>query len=511
MSNKTNTKSGADVLLENPTYELLFALNELTLKMSSTVRQFATCILSAFFVVGLLLIVPAMMQTAAAYVWAAQVRKEAKWKLKPSQGIGDPKRKSLTEEEELQRRCSTQDRTLFLYRLLACSASLLVLIFSTLPQLVIVVAKPPGSNSIDQKWGWCQALVYADSATRCFASYFIVVPFLLMFWNYMFSEIIPRQNLLTDNIFMVILKSSLPIALFSFFAPIALIVHQYVKAEYNGELVCQADLDWYIAFFYYDFVVTRVIPAFIIIVIGAGFLKWLPRDDYGVFYEPGIFLAFATPHIICELVIHIYHRGHWLRYLVQSNFCDFMLIFYAVYHMSFSSTFVLATFRSVFSEIREEIRRRQRFFMDDEPTEINQQQEDGTSHGKKRRARMIHGLQKQFSVAYRWKPDFTEEETRTVSANPASVIPDTATDSSQSDEDQDGIGAQNRSRKKGNKNEVDDAQLHYAILQRSAFLKRQSKPMTSLQPKVQIPNQYVIPASHDVKARLMHGYSGDEN
>ncbi|KAF8564837.1 hypothetical protein P879_01222 [Paragonimus westermani] len=466
----------------DPVYELLEALVLMSTSVTHPVRQFVTCLLSGFFVVGILLIVPALMQTAAAYVWAAQVRKECNIHVRTldatrksiAQATGtrvEPGDVTQAEVQTVRKLLSKQDRTLFLYRLLACCASLFVLIFSTLPQLVIAIAKPTSATAIDKMWGWCQAFVYADYSTRCLATYLIVVPFGLMYWNYFFSEIVPRYNLLTDNVFRVILLAAIPIAMFSFLVPIPLVAQQFRQAVNEFGVQCDSTPNALVTALYYDFAVTRVIPVILVIGIGSGFLRWLPRSDYGVFYEPGIFILFVLPHMLCELIIHICHRAHLLHYLVGTNFSNFMLLTYSFYHMSFSSTFVLATMRSVVAEIREEMRRRQFFFLGDLPDEVEENAPD--FHGTKRRTNLIHGLQKQFSVAFRWKPDFTEEETRIIINNPiASALPEGRGDVVDSVEEviplREGISAE-----EGKQGKVDDAVLHYAILQRSAHLKKQ--------------------------------------
>ncbi|CAH8530330.1 unnamed protein product [Dicrocoelium dendriticum] len=476
MQNKTN-----ELIAYDPVYELIGALFEMTMMVTTPVRQFVTCLLSGFFVVGLLLIIPALLQTAAAYVWAAQVRKESNIRIGQLSSSTEPNQYSITDcsaqcetsnmtkdQENMARKLlSKQDRTLFLYRLLACCASLLVLIFSTLPQLVLAVAKPASQKNIDQMWGWCHAFVYADYSTRCFATYLIVIPFGLMFWNYLFSEIVPRQRLLTDNVFSVILYSSIPIALFSFLVPIPIVARQFTRMVTDDGLLCNAAPDGLVAAIYADFVLTRIIPAMCVIGIGAGFLRWLSRGDYGVFYEPGIFFLFLIPHVFCELLIHICHRAHLLHKLVEPHFSNFMLITYSCYHMSFSSTFVLATLRSIVSEVREEMRKRQLIFLEETPEENSVH-----LHGTKRRTNLIHGLQKQFSVAFRWKPDFTEEETQTIINSPVAVLSGElmhqlrpTVETLECDE--------STSANPVDDNSPDNVALHYAILQRSVGLKRQ--------------------------------------
>ncbi|VDP66042.1 unnamed protein product [Echinostoma caproni] len=419
------------------------------------------------------------MQTAAAYVWAAQVRKEAvsRSEVRATQTGGSHKSSRSNKQKYVNdgQRLSKQDRTLFLYRLLACCASLLVLIFSTLPQLIIAVARPISSNSIDTLWGWCHVVTYTDASTRCFVTYLIVVPFGLLFWNFIFGEILPRPHLLTDNVFAVILRASIPIALFSFITPIPMVAKRFVPQYEEGLTKCGGSPDGVLFTLYYDFIVTRVIPVICIIIIALGFLRWLPRNDYGVFYEPGIFTVFSLPIILCESVIHVYHRIGIVDKLVEPNFSNFMLITYAVYHMSFSSTFVLATLRSVVSEIREEMRKRQLFFLGETGEEAEQEAE--RIHGTKRQTDMIHGLQKQFSVAFRWKPDFTEEESRTFSISPIERLSMGASnvDNTEASYRHDSAERTDIDEPNGKQVPVDDAVLHYAILQRSAHLKQQSR------------------------------------
>lgn len=475
-----------ELLTHDPVYELIGALFEMTMMVTTPVRQFVTCLLSGFFVVGLLLIIPALLQTAAAYVWAAQVRKESNIRIGQLSSSTEQSRCSVTDRgarcvtpnmtadqaNKARKLLSKQDRTLFLYRLLACCASLLVLVFSTLPQLVLAVAKPASYSTIDQMWGWCHAFVYADYSTRCFATYLIVIPFGLMFWNYLFSEILPRHHLLTDNVFSVILFSSIPIALFSFLVPIPIVARQFTRMVTDDGLLCNASPDGLVIAIYTDFAITRFIPAICVVGIGAGFLRWLSRGDYGIFYEPGIFFLFLLPHVFCELLIHIYHRAQVLDKLVEPNFSNFMLITYSFYHMSFSSTFVLATVRSIVSEVREEMRKRQLIFLD----EVSEENQENTIHlhGTKRRTNLIHGLQKQFSVAFRWKPDFTEEETRTIINSP--VTGELKHQQEQFLEVHE-CGESTSTNQIG-ENLPDDVALHYAILQRSVHLKTQGGTST---------------------------------
>ncbi|CAH8842199.1 unnamed protein product [Trichobilharzia szidati] len=484
--------------------ELIYGLHEILQGVSPTCRQAATLFLSGFFVVGVLLIIPALMQTAAAYVWAAQVRRES---VTPTQlqqcKTNKPNTNSVNvQRQATKRRLPKQDRTLFLYRILACTGSLLVLIFSTLPQLVIAVAKPPIPDSIDKRWGWCHAFVYADHVTRCFASYLIVVPFLLLFWNFLFSEIIPRHHLIMRNVFEVILKSSIFIALFSLCMPIPMVIRQYEKVcPSKNFCTCGPTIHGVATFLYYDFVITRIVPAVFIIFISIGFLRWLPREDYGVFYEPAIYLALTIPVVLCEVIIHIFHRAHIIKKLANVNFCNFMLLSYSLYHTSFSCTFVLATLRSMLSEIQEERRKRSMLFYDEN---VDSAQQSGgvrassssrrnknlvnsgvgkanntkdQMHGTKRRTNLIHGLQKQFSVAYRWKPDFTDEETDFIAGQMEELSMDQSTNqntfnnSNNNDPNLLDINMLNETGEQC----TDDAMLHYAILQRSASLKRKEQ------------------------------------
>nr|CAH8842946.1 unnamed protein product [Trichobilharzia regenti] len=487
--------------------------------MSSSRNTF----LIRIFVVGVLLIIPALMQTAAAYVWAAQVRRES---VTPTQlqqyKTNKPNTNSINAQRQgRKRRLPKQDRTLFLYRILACTGSLLVLIFSTLPQLVIAVAKPPIPDSIDKRWGWCHAFVYADHVTRCFASYLIVVPFLLLFWNFLFSEIIPRHHLIMRNVFEVILKSSIFIALFSLCMPIPMVIRQYEKVcPSKNFCTCGPTIHGVATFLYYDFVITRIVPAVFIIFISIGFLRWLPREDYGVFYEPAIYLALTIPVVLCEIIIHIFHRAHIIKKLANVNFCNFMLLSYSLYHTSFSCTFVLATLRSMLSEIQEERRKRSMLFYDENvdtgqqsggggggvrspppsssssasrrnKTLVNSETGKANStkdqmHGTKRRTNLIHGLQKQFSVAYRWKPDFTDEETDFIAGQIEESSMDQSTNQNTFNNSQINNNNNNNNSNDPNLLDVnmsnetgeqctDDAMLHYAILQRSASLKRKNK------------------------------------
>ncbi|CAH8518982.1 unnamed protein product [Schistosoma rodhaini] len=497
-NNNSSSETKSDKIIQTTASidELIYGLYHITMEISPTCRQAATLFLSGFFVVGVLLIIPALMQTAAAYVWAAQIRRES---VIPTQLQQSKKNQSISknnsnkiQKQIRKHRLPKQDRTLFLYRILACTASLLVLIFSTLPQLVIVVAKPQIVDSIDKRWGWCHAFVYADHVTRCFASYLIVIPFFLLFWNFLFSEILPHHHLIMRNVFEVILKSSIIIALFSLCIPIPIVIRQYERMCTSNKIcLCGPTMHGIATFIYYDFVITRIIPAIFVIFISIGFIRWLPREDYGVFYEPTIFLAFMIPHVLCEVIIHIFHRAHIINKLINVNFSNFMLLSYALYHMSFSCTFVLATLRSMLSEIQEERRKRSMLLYDETTYDSSKQQSSSSRnkttiriadnnnttnqmHGTKRRTNLIHGLQKQFSVAYRWKPDFTDEETGFISGQLDELSMEQSTNqniSSINDNESNAFDIENETNEKC----TDDAMLHYAILQRSASLKRKEQ------------------------------------
>ncbi|XP_018650107.1 hypothetical protein Smp_128760 [Schistosoma mansoni] len=292
-NNSSETKSDKIIQTTASIDELIYGLYHITMEISPTCRQAATLFLSGFFVVGVLLIIPALMQTAAAYVWAAQIRRES---VTPTQLQQSKKNQSISknnsnkiQKQIRKHRLPKQDRTLFLYRILACTASLLVLIFSTLP--------------------------------HC--------------------------------------------------------------------------------------------------------------------------------------------------------------------------TFVLATLRSMLSEIQEE-RRKRSMLLYDETTHDSSKQQSSSSrnkttiriadnnnttnqmHGTKRRTNLIHGLQKQFSVAYRWKPDFTDEETGFISGQLDELSMEQSTNqniSSINDNESNVFDIENETNEKC----TDDAMLHYAILQRSASLKRKEQ------------------------------------
>ncbi|KER33820.1 hypothetical protein T265_00478 [Opisthorchis viverrini] len=468
---------------ESQTETLIDAVSRMTQLVTAPARHLVTCLLSVFFVVGILLIIPALFQTAAAYVWAAQSRKVANIRIQPIRNPNAQKRSSNKDGRdecevpgtltglEARKLLSKQDRTLFLYRILACSASLLVLVFSTLPQLVFVVAKPISDTTIHRQWGWCHAIVYADLVSRCFATYLVVVPFGVVFWNFIFSEVVPRRHLLTDNVFQVILQAAIPISAFSTLLPILLIAKQYVPTPVEKLIFCGLNEPWYLAFIYYDFIVTRIVPCVCIMIIAAGFLRWLSRSDYGIFYEPGLFILFLLPLCCCEVVIHVCQHAGVLKVITEPIFSSILLVCYSIYHMSFSCTFVLATMRSVIGEIREEMRRRQFFFLGEhELAEVVGEEESGM-HGTTRQTRLIQGLQKQFSVAFRWKPDFTEEETRTVINNPTDFLGNDHEEPGRCPPRQ-GPDKSSRMKSEQNVSRVDDAILHYEILQHSAHLKK---------------------------------------
>ena len=70
--------------------------------------------------------------------------------------------------------------------------------------------------------------------------------------------------------------------------------------------------------------------------------------------------------------------------------------------MSFSSTFVLATLRSVITEILHERKARKRFLLGEQP-------KDDTGRND-RRSNVMIGLQRQFSVVFRWRSECAEDE-----------------------------------------------------------------------------------------------------
>ncbi|VDM31720.1 unnamed protein product [Hydatigera taeniaeformis] len=293
-------------------------------------------------------------------------------------------------------------RTLFIYRILACVASLLVLLCSTLPQLVLAVANPPREGNIDQLWGWCHTFVYMDHTTRSFATYLIVVPYVLFFWDFLFSEVVPRRRLVMQHIFRGVLMSALPIALFSSLIAVPLVAFRYERLWNGTHDVCHSSISGTKTFLAFDFAVTRVAPMLIIIVVTSAFLIWLPRHHYGVFYEPLTFLFLMAPVVFVEATIYIACYMDVVHYLFNEHFANVLLIFYAFYHMSFSSTFVLATLRSVVTEIRRERKARKQFLSGEEPR--------GDERRNARRSNVMHGLQRQFSVVFRWRSECAEDE-----------------------------------------------------------------------------------------------------
>ncbi|VDN09765.1 unnamed protein product [Dibothriocephalus latus] len=305
------------------------------------------------------------MQTAAAYLWVGQYQRQMLLDNQGSKRHAGVSRNSVPTSMS-KRGVTEMTRTLFLYRLMACTASLLVLVFSTLPQLVLVVAKTPEDNSIDRLWGWCHSLVYFDHATRCFATYLIVVPFAIFFWDFFFSEVVPMRHLVVKQIFRMIVISTIPIALFSLVAAIPLLIIRYVKGFDGTDVVCYPLPEGTSYFLAFDFAVTRVLPAVIIVSVGLAFLLWLPRRDYGVLYEPMTFLLLLVPVVLMESTVYVCYRLGKIHVLINKHFANILHISYAIYHMSFSSTFVLATLRAVVAEIREERRRRAQLLLEDE-------------------------------------------------------------------------------------------------------------------------------------------------
>ncbi|CDS40533.1 conserved hypothetical protein [Echinococcus multilocularis] len=377
----------------------VIALSVIQNEVTHDCRRIATLILSGFLVVGILLIIPAILQTAAAYLWIGQCRKQLGHQpLINSRNNGY----STVPTRFPQKNVTDMTRTLFIYRILACVASLLVLLCSTLPQLVLAVANPPKEGNIDQLWGWCHAFVYMDHATRSFATYLIVVPYVLFFWDFLFSEVVPRRRLVMQHIFRGILISALPIALFSSLIAVPLVLFRYERLWNGTHDVCLSSISGTKIFLVFDFAVTRVVPMAIIVGVTSAFLIWLPRHHYGVFYEPLIFLFLMAPLVFVEATIYIACYVGVVRYLVNENFANALLIFYAFYHMSFSSTFVLATLRSVVTEIRRERRARKQFSIGEEP------KVDECRNA--RRSNVMLGLQRQFSVVFRWRSECAEDE-----------------------------------------------------------------------------------------------------
>ncbi|BHF60891.1 hypothetical protein SprV_0100386000 [Sparganum proliferum] len=392
MENSTN------ITLDN---ELVIGLTYMQEVVTPDCRRGTTLILAGFLVVGILLIIPAIMQTAAAYLWVGQCQRQLLL-----DNVGPRSQAGLSRNSvptSMRKRGVTEmTRTLFLYRLMACTASLLVLVFSTLPQLVLVVAKTPEDKSIDRLWGWCHSLVYFDHATRCFATYLIVVPFAIFFWDFFFSEVVPMRHLVVKQIFRMIVISTIPIALFSLVAAIPLLIFRYVKGFDGEDAVCYPLSEGTSYFLAFDFAVTRVLPAVIIVSVGLAFLLWLPRRDYGVLYEPMTFLLLLVPVVLMESTVYIFYRLGKIHLLINKHFANILHISYAIYHMSFSSTFVLATLRAVVAEIREERRRRAQLLLGETSKTEDRQ--------KKRRNNVIEGLQRQFSVAFRWRSECAEDE-----------------------------------------------------------------------------------------------------
>lgn len=385
------------------------------------------------------------MQTAAAYLWIGQCRRQ----------LGHQHSANAVErvpKEFRKRNVTDMTRTLFIYRILACSASLLVLLCSTLPQLVLVVANPPKEGNLDQQWGWCHAFVYLDHVTRSFATYLIVVPYVIFFWDFLFSEVVPRKKLVMKQIFRGILFSAIPIALFSSVIAVPLVIFRYEKNAEGDLSICSSTIHGATNFLVFDFVVTRVGPTLIILVVTAAFLVWLPREHYGVFYEPLIFLTLMAPVVFLEATVYIACYMERAQYLVNSYFSDVLLIFYTFYHMSFSSTFVLATLRSVITEIRQEQRSRKQFLLGDAPR--------GDGRANARQGDVMLALQRQFSVVFRWRSECAEDELH-LEEQILDKNKTTGTIKPISGEKLEDV-----------KKPTDDVTLHYSILQRSATYKR---------------------------------------
>lgn len=409
-------------------------------------------------------IIPAIMQTSAAYLWIGQVRKQLGRQPRPSVDSG---RYSTVPSIFRKKNVTDMTRTLFIYRILACVASLMVLICSTLPQLVLTVANRPKEGNIDQLWGWCHIFVYMDHTTRSFATYLIVIPYVLFFWDFLFSEVVPRRHLVMKRIFRGILISALPIALLSSMVAIPLVIYRYEKIGNDSIIYCGATITGTTNFIAFDFVVTRVAPTVIIIVVTSAFLIWLPRHHYGVFYEPLIFLFLMAPIVFLEGTVYIACYMGKVTHLINEQFANAVLIFYAFYHMSFSSTFVLATLRSVITEIRHERKARKRFLLGEEPKEDERK--------NARRSDVMLGLQRQFSVVFRWRSECAEDELHLedqimnkkpeVSLETPPILEETFDDDLTE------------------KKPPDDVTLHYSILHRSATIKKRASPSTSsLQP-----------------------------
>ncbi|KAL5112038.1 hypothetical protein TcWFU_004818 [Taenia crassiceps] len=431
----------------------VIALSVIQNEVTYDCRRIATLILSGFLVVGILLIIPAILQTAAAYLWIGQCRKQL-----GHQSLLNYRndRCSTVPNVLCKKNVTDMTRTLFIYRILACVASLLVLLCSTLPQLVLAVANPPKEGNIDQLWGWCHTFVYLDHATRSFATYLIVVPYVLFFWDFLFSEVVPRRRLVMQHIFRGVLISALPIALFSSLIAVPLVAFRYERLWNGTHDVCLPSISGTKNFLVFDFAVTRVAPMIIILGVTSAFLIWLPRHHYGVFYEPLIFLFLMAPVVFVEATIYTTCYFGVVHYLVNEHFANVLLIFYAFYHMSFSSTFVLATLRSVVTEIRRERKARKQFLVGEEP------KEDECRNA--RRSNVMLGLQRQFSVVFRWRSECAEDELHLeehvkskkceTDLEAAPILEETCDDVLV------------------DKKQPDDVTMHYSILQRSATYKK---------------------------------------
>ncbi|VDK35358.1 unnamed protein product [Taenia asiatica] len=431
----------------------VIALSVIQNEVTYECRRVATLILSGFLVVGILLIIPAILQTAAAYLWIGQCRKQLGHQ-SPLNSRND--RCSTVPTVFRKKNVTDMTRTLFIYRILACVASLLVLVCSTLPQLVLAVANPPKEGNIDQLWGWCHTFVYMDHATRSFATYLIVVPYVLFFWDFLFSEVVPRRRLVMQHIFRGVLISALPIALFSSLIAVPLVAFRYERL-WNGTYdVCLPSISGTKNFLVFDFAVTRVAPMIIIVGVTSAFLIWLPRHHYGVFYEPLIFLFLMAPVVFVEATIYIACYVGVVRYLVNEHFANVLLIFYAFYHMSFSSTFVLATLRSVVTEIRRERKARKQFLVGDERKEDERR--------TARRSNVMLGLQRQFSVVFRWRSECAEDELH--------LEEHVKSKKSETDLEVYPILEEMFDNESVEKKQPDDVTMHYSILQRSATYKK---------------------------------------
>ncbi|KAM7540162.1 hypothetical protein Aperf_G00000030983 [Anoplocephala perfoliata] len=399
------------------------------------------------------------MQTAAAYLWIGQCRKQLA--RQPHSSIRSSNCSTVSNVFR-QKNVTDMTRTLFLYRILACVSSLIVLLCSTLPQLVLAVASPPKEGNIDQLWGWCHIFVYMDHATRSFSTYLIVVPYILFFWDFIFSEVVPRRQLVMKHIFRGILFTAPPIALLSSVAAVPLVIYRYERTDNETLNGCSSSISGATNFLVFDFAVTRVAPMIIIIFVTSGFLIWLPRHHYGVFYEPLIFLFLMAPVVFIEGTIYIACYMGSVRYLFTEQFANALLIFYAFYHMSFSSTFVLATLRSVVTEIRQERKARKRFLLGEAFKEDERK--------NARRSEVMLGLQRQFSVVFRWRSEYAEDELHLedrIADKKPERDPEAPPILEESFDDE-------LTEKK-----PDEVTLHYSILQRSATIKKATSPNTS--------------------------------